>query len=405
MEVKLLDHQWDALDTDKKYTLLLGGIGSGKTHCGAAWLMKKYQESPDSLGLITANTFGQLQKATLTSAFRLLGEWGIPFSYNQQKSLLVVNNRKKFLCLGLDNYDVHRGIEVGEWWGDEVAYNKDDAFRVMSGRLRDRNGKLDVLFTSSPNGYNWLYHFFSPQGDEYNESKVKLVKAKTSSNIYLPEGYEDDLRSQYNSRQAAQELDGEFVNMTTGQIYWAFERDRNVDELKFSRNHPVLIGMDFNVSPMTAVVCQLINGTLNVLDEIYLMDSNTFEMARTIQSRFGIGHTIFPDSTGANRSTKSHKSDHDILRDHEFNVMKSKNPFRIDRYNRVNGLLEKNNIKINNKCVQLIKDLEQVSYKQGTNQPDTTDKSLTHISDALGYVVWGAMRPSTAKGFNQSRVF
>jgi hypothetical protein len=37
----------------------------------------------------------------------------------------------------------------------------------------------------------------------------------------------------------------------------------------------------------------------------------------------------------------------------------------------------------------LIKDLEQVSFKEGSAQLDTSlDKSLTHISDALGYGAW-----------------
>jgi hypothetical protein len=60
----------------------------------------------------------------------------------------------------------------------------------------------------------------------------------------------------------------------------------------------------------------------------------------------------------------------------------------MDRYNTVNGLLEKARIKISNKCVKLIGDLEKVSFKEGTTLPDTNDKMLTHISDALGYLCW-----------------
>ena len=162
-------------------TLLLGGIGSGKTFTGSAWIMRKVQESPNSIGLITANTYGQLQKATLASVFKNLDAWSVPYNYNKNSGILTVAG-KHFFCLGLDSFDNHRGIEVGEWWGDEVAYNKLEAFEVMSGRLRDRRGKLDVLFTTTPKGHNWLFDYFHEDGEKHNPNVYKVIKAPTSKN-------------------------------------------------------------------------------------------------------------------------------------------------------------------------------------------------------------------------------
>jgi hypothetical protein len=72
-----------------------------------------------------------------------------------------------------------------------------------------------------------------------------------------------------------------------------------------------------------------------------------------------------------------------------FRVEYNKNPARMDRYNVVNNLLEKDRLIISPKCVNLIKDLEQVSFKEGSSQLDIgNDKTLTHISDALGYGCW-----------------
>lgn len=393
----LLSHQFDSLDAlDKyKFVLLLGGIGSGKSHTGSPWTIKKFKESPDSLGLITANTYGQLQKATLANLFKNYVDWGIPFTYNQQKSLLTVGYKKQFLCLGLDNFDNHRGIEVGEWWGDEVAYNKEEAFEVMSGRLRDKRGKLDVLFTTTPKGFNWLYNYFHPDGENHNPSLYHYVKAKSAHNTHLPDGYIETLLSQYDEKLIKQELEGEFVNVTSGRIYYAFDSDHNVKPCPKDDRHPIWVGMDFNPHKMSAVIGQVINGQLCIIDEIFdtTPGSNTEKISKELIMRHGQNLTIVPDSTGRKATSNASRSDIQILKDFNFNVKVINNPFRVDRYASVNGSLSKGNVIIDPKCKNLIKDLESVSYKEGTDKPETDDPMLTHMSDAFGYLVYRTVNP------------
>lgn len=393
----LLSYQFDTLELlDKyKFVLLLGGIGSGKSHTGGPWTMKKYKDSPNSLGLITANTYGQLQKATLASLFKNYVDWGIPFTYNQQKSLLTVNYRKQFLCLGLDNFDNHRGIEVGEWWADEVAYNKEEAFEVMCGRLRDKRGNLDALFTTTPKGFNWLFHYFHPDGDKHNPDLYHYVKAKSRFNHHLPDGYIDSLLTQYDEKLIQQELEGEFVNVTSGRIYYSFDADINVAPVQKTPHYPIWVGMDFNPHKMSAVIGQVIEGRLNIIDEIFdtTVGSNTEKICKELIMRHGSKLTIVPDSTGGKATSNASRSDIQILKDYGFNLKVINNPFRVDRYASVNGALSKQKVIIDTKCKALIKDLEGVSYKEGTDKPDDSDKMLTHMSDAFGYLVYRTVNP------------
>jgi hypothetical protein len=70
-------------------------------------------------------------------------------------------------------------------------------------------------------------------------------------------------------------------------------------------------------------------------------------------------------------------------------VVYNANPARFDRYVCVNNLLEKDRLVIDPRCKHLIADLEKVVYRPGTTEPDSTsDKTLTHMSDALGYGCW-----------------
>ena len=58
MRVDLLDvlrpheHQYRVLCARQRFILFIGGIGSGKTQCGAMWAVKKALEEPGSEGLI-----------------------------------------------------------------------------------------------------------------------------------------------------------------------------------------------------------------------------------------------------------------------------------------------------------------------------------------------------------------
>ena len=44
---------------------------------------------------------------------------------------------------------------------------------------------------------------------------------------------------------------------------------------------------------------------------------------------------------------------------------------------------------VDGRCKELVADFEQVSYKEDTTQVDKEkDRRRTHLSDALGYLVW-----------------
>jgi hypothetical protein len=50
-------------------------------------------------------------------------------------------------------------------------------------------------------------------------------------------------------------------------------------------------------------------------------------------------------------------------------------------------------------CKELIKDLEEVGFKEGTNQIDKDrDRLRTHLSDALGYLLWQEFRDGAKVG-------
>jgi phage terminase large subunit len=60
---------------------------------------------------------------------------------------------------------------------------------------------------------------------------------------------------------------------------------------------------------------------------------------------------------------------------------------------------------VDSKCKELIKDFEQVSYKADSNAIDKEkDRRRTHLSDALGYLLWQECRPQPAIGEQRERL-
>lgn len=143
--------------------------------------------------------------------------------------------------------------------------------------------------------------------------------------------------------------------------------------------------MDFNVAPMTALICQIYDDTFWVHDEAWLMNSDTNRMMIHLKDQNYVGEVI-PDSTGRNRKT-SGRSDFQIIKDHGYSIRTTQNPFITDRVNNVNRLLGVDRVIINPKCKKLINDLEKVGWKDNKLDQSGSNKELTHISDCLGYVL------------------
>ena len=371
--------QMEFMRSETDYTLFAGGLGSGKTFTGALWAAMMTQNHPDTNGIITANSFKQLRRATLVEFFKVLDLMGIEFDYKEQRAEIHFKSGKGIVYLfSAENYDDMRGPQAGWAWSDECAFYKKEAFDVLMGRLRDKNGPCVWKGTTTPNGYNWLYNAFV----EEPLPNSTIIRSKTLDNIVnLSEKYYSTLETQYDSRLARQELEGEFVNLNSGNVYYSFDRKRHVKTTN-DKHALVYVGLDFNVHPLCGVFCIQREGQIHVVQELYQKDSNTFKAAKEIIRRYPYQTVqVIADESGNRRKTSSNTTDHEILRRANLEVIHFKNPLIKDKYNNVNRLFDHNLLVIDPSCKKLIEDLEKLTY-------DNSDPMLSHVSDALGYVCW-----------------
>ena len=388
--IELLPYQRRLLESKARHILMLCGIGAGKTKTLVFFLIKMAVEYGDKCkGLLVCPTYSQLTNATLSQVIETLEDLGIPHrlvASGSQKHLMILNHY--IYLYSLENYNAIRGIEVGYIAADEIAFAQKgkESYDVCLGRLRDRRGPMYVRLFTSPNGFDFLYDQFTGK-DVHPTSNSLLIKAKTKDNVFLPDSYYENLLELYggvDSPLARQELFAEWVNLSAGAIYHAFNRDKHTAKLELDKNLPVYVGIDFNIDNMNLIYIQQRKEAFFVVKAVSLKerDANTFSAVERIHKDLkGYITYIIPDSTASARKTSSHKSDRQIIVDAGLTVLHTKNPSIRDRQNSVNLKFIKNNLFINSECEDLIKEIETLSARD-------EEGKVSHAAVALGYVVW-----------------
>ena len=324
----------------------------------------------------------------------------LPFSFWKSENRLTLNEvGSEILLRSLGDADRLRGMNLA-WFGvDELSYAKQASWNQLEARLRDPKAELRCGFgVWTPRGHNWVWKkFVEGEGRGYG-----LVKARPFENRHVLDAvpdYYERLKQSYDERAYRQEVLGEYLAADSGLVYFAFSRALNLKRAELNPDFPLLWSFDFNVDPMCAVLAQKVDNELYVVREVVLQRSGTAEMCRTVMAAYGThkaGIVVYGDASGRNRKTAG-DSDYAIIRRElgerfRMKVPRANPPVR-DRVSLMNSLMKnaagEARMFLDVSCGELIADFEQVQYREGTSTIDKdADGKRTHLSDALGYLVW-----------------
>jgi hypothetical protein len=214
------------------------------------------------------------------------------------------------------------------------------------------------------------------------------------------------LKRSYDSKFYEQEVLGKYLNVHEGLVYYAFDRERNLADIEVDPNLPLLWALDFNVNPMCSVIAQIREEEVLVIDEIVMSHASTPEVCEEFQERYPrhtAGIVVYGDASGTKMQT-SGTTDYQMIRKSLsgyasicYRVPRA-NPQVRERTNLVNAMLRsaggETQLLVDRKCKELVLDLQEVSYKPGSSVVDKdSDPRRTHLSDALGYLIWQECRP------------
>jgi len=337
-----------------------------------------------------------------------LNELNIKHKINKAESIVHIEGLGNVFCRSMDDPAKIIGWECGDAFLDEFDTLPLDkamhVFRKISARLRKKKPNNDInrlYVTTTPEGFRATYHLFVKNPLENSH----LVKMSTYSNEHnLPDGYIDELKAQYPSQLIEAYINGEFVNLTAGTVYYAFDRKIHLHNEKPNLKETVHLGMDFNVHDMCSSLGIIrydgqSNSQVNQQNQtnrnriIRITDTffglrDTPDMIDVVIEKYGTSRIIaYPDASGRGTSSKSASlSDIRLLKEAGFAIKApKKNPLIKNRVAAVNKAFEDGHLLIHEDELELIEALEHQVYNENTGQPEK-DGYLDNRLDGLGYL-------------------
>ena len=386
---KLRPNQASVFTSQKRFRIVVTGRRWGKTWLALWWLVVSAFSGQNRTCYFIAPSYRQAKRI----AWRILKQQ-VPAAArhrtNEQELSIELCNGSIIQLHGADHPDSLRGVGLDSVVLDEYAFMDPETWTmVVRPMLSDRRGS--AMFISSPSGLN---HFYELYMSAKTRAAWDTFHFRTVDGGYVSADELELMKAEMDAKRYAQEFEASFETLQN-RVYHAFDRERNVTQLDL-RDAALLIGMDFNVNPMTAVIAQRAVNQCHVIDEIVLNNSNTQEMMQEINRRYpGRRGAVHPDPSGVARKTSAPvgKTDFHIIEEAGWPVYRTQPYPLVDRTNTVNARLcnrqGERRLLISPKCTHLIKALDALTYKKGTKIPDKSS-GLDHISDALGYLIMGA---------------
>ena len=395
--LEVTQDQINIINDESRFKVIVAGRRWGKTHLSLFDLLINEKEGtwkhPKKRAWFVSPTYRQSKNI----AWNILKE--IVFEYpqlikkkNEAELSVEFINGSSIELKGAVNEDSLRGVGLNKVIVDEMAFLKKEAWtEVLRPALSDKKGS--AMFIGTPDGFNYFYDLYQKgmsKEDGFNSWHFKSIDSP-----FLDSEEIDAARKELDEKTFRQEYEASFET-ASGKIYYTFDRKLNNSDETYIKQLPLILTVDFNVSPMSWLLIQEIKGQTHVIDEVIRRNTNTEEMSKAIGDLYGYGtrFDVYGDYSGTARSTRSPSTDFDIIRTFLPNCVFNlkPNPSVIDRINSVNSRLcnakaeRKLFINIKN-CPELTRDLEQVVWKEGKREIDKSNLDRTHTSDALGYYI------------------
>lgn len=388
--------------------LLVGGFGSGKTRSGCKRIISSALENAPAPVAMVSLTYPVARETTISTVEellngkkRLLGS-AFRWKYNKTDHVYTIwyhGRRGRIILYTAEHPERLVGPNLAAAYLDEPFLMDEKVFRQMIARVRHPDAvRSEIFCTGTPESMNWGYDI--AEGEDSERYDVGLVRMSSRENKVVPDWYVPNLESAFTGEAAKAYIEGYFVNLATGRVYYQFDPEvnvRDVDEIPYGAQ--LGIGMDFNVNPMAFVAFWHTSREMHVFQEWELPNSDTEYACQVIKERFPnrditkgpVLTDVYPDASGSHRATAAPagKSDFWYIREAGFTIRaNAANPKRKDRYNAVNGAFKsadgKVKLTVHSRCRKLRKYL-QIYKHEDINSKEQQARS--HLLDAMSYPV------------------
>ncbi len=393
LDISLRPAQGEVFSAKNRFRVLVAGRRFGKSYLSCIELFTKALERPGETFFYCAPTYRMAKDIAWKTLKKIIPKAYIR-SKNETDLRLDLVNDSTIELKGTENAMALRGRSLAGVVLDEAAFMDSEVwFEVIRPALADKQGW--ALFISTPDGTaSWFYDLWCFCEEDKTGDWIRWCYT-TIQGGNVPAHEIEAARAQLDARTFRQEFEASFENLS-GLVAVSFD-DANIStEAQDISVLPLLLGVDFNVDPMSGICAVKKDDTLYVFDEIMLTGgATTWDFAEEVTRRYGVDRRVIacPDPTGGARKTSGvGVTDHAILRRSGFTVQSPRSPSENPRQNHRRQHRPFRTPPVpaaptsTPACKELIKSLRTLTYAPGTGLPNK-NLGVDHAFDAFGYLV------------------
>lgn len=388
-----------AADTHR-FRVVCCGRRFGKTTLAILEMVAKAASRPDMTIAYIAPTYQQARDI----AWQELKRIAKPIITNVNESRLEVtvktrgSGESKIILRGWEAIETLRGQKFYFLVIDEIASMRNFEIHwqeVLRPTLTDYKG--EVLFISTPKGFNHFYDLFNKQLEDQD---FKSFQFSSYANTFLDPLELDKAREELTEDRFAQEYLADF-RKTEGLVYREFDRLKHLHS-----EHPApekiierLVGIDWGYTNPAGVLLieKDYDNKFWVRSEYYQTQKTTQEIIEYASSLRA--NAYYPDPAEPDRLEEMRRAGL---------YVKEVNKDVASGINHVRELFKNGRISIHTSCMNLIHELESYTYKEkkpDKNAPEEPIKENDHLADCLRYVLFmqGTKRRRSVYQFTPKR--
>lgn len=387
-----------------RYLFYGGAIRGGKTAvcCTASIILM--QTYPKIWVHIVRESLPSLKQTVIDDFVKYIPN-SIRYKHNRSENYIEFQNGSRAYFFS-ENFqadkDLNRfkGLQTNIFYFDQIEEIQQATFEKAIERAGSRilpNMPMPLILATFNPAFNWVKNeIYDKHRAGELEPPYYFLSALPSDNPYVTSEQQKAWENM-NSINYRRFIEGDWDAMdTTGRVAYAFSHSKHVDStIKHNKGLTTYLSFDFNVNPITCLVCQHSDKWIHVLKEYALPNSNIHELSRRIYADFpNTPFVVTGDAAGRARSALT-DGNFTYISVVQKELQLAARQVRFPTHNPsvegsavvLNSLLERfPSFKVHPDCKELIADMMSVKWTDA-GQIDKKDPKRTHLLDCLRYYV------------------
>lgn len=416
---------------------LMGPMGSGKSTTCCMELVRRacmQEKGPDGIRrtrwLVVRNTYPELRDTTIRTFQEWFSPFVIPGNYTTTappKQILQFDDvNMEVIFAALDTPEDTRkllSLDITGAWLNEARELPKEVIQYLIGRIGRFPSKKDggaswrgiIMDTNPPDDSHWWYKSFevdpSPDFKIFKQPSGLAKNAENREN--LPDDYYEKLLSAMDNQTADVMVHGKYGFVRHGEPVYKNVWDDTLhvssiplEPLPIMMNKPVIIGLDFGLTPAAVFLQKTIQGQWLVLHEIipetFVGAEQFIPMIQDVMKAYYHAKQKFDivgDPAGNQRAQTDARTAFDVFRSHGLHTRPSPTQSTADRLMCVRQPLArtidgKPGLLLSPTCKNIRKAMNggyhyKISQSTGEIKESPEKNEYSHISDALQYGLAG----------------